>query len=1724
MTNTQQLHPIKRVITFIMALLMFLSVLNTFALSVDAAQVSVQLWVYVGDSGVTANFSSYWNTFGNGTYKANGFNSLDTGASLKDVLSTQNIACYTDLASNLTRTGYDLVGFDISKFGAATVSGVPSFDDNTSKYWPVTYISYDDFVAANSGSYVYGAQGLNWAFQLLPDWEAHTHTLTLNANGGKIDGSDTKTYTIKYGQSYKDAFSSVFPTPVRDGYEFQYYDYNNGIFGLTENNWANNYYSLDESATMVARWKCLHVSKTLISTVPATCTQTGTKTEKCNECEETITTTLPKIAHDRAWETFTTGNGYDLYKCKVCGDFNKKRINVTYNANGGSVTVNNQSQVSTTVSYETDTTNEGAAVTFTPNVTATMSGSQFLGWSTDPYASEPDTTFSSTQNYTLHAIYGKETYTITFDPGQDDTLTPAKPGKMPDGIDTVVNIQYDNLLSDAVSPTIPVPTLPGYTFVGWRVYNNGVKGGIYTASTWATSRYRPDPVGSTVFKAEYTPNAEYTLTLRVNGGTLPSGYTTTYKFLKGQLFSDVIGGYPVPTREDYAFTGWQIGDYTNLHWVGTWGTQPYDFDQNVILDARWKATPYRIIFDLNDDETNPATQETGYALSYGIAKGDSIATIVGGFPVPTRPNYTFKGWGMTVKQINPETGKEEDVLKTFTPEEGWGDTVHQYEMDVQIVANWRWWCDHKDDNGKYHTLSWEDGEQRDYGTCPECHKIGAYGYEVKLWNKSGTICLSEKLPMEDLFKLEGTSDNLIFDKETSRVIDYLDDDNDPKIMIDFNPCLVAAKNTENAWVGWTYVDSRGESHTIAHENKYGWQYIFDDDYVDPGPGNPQDGPLRNTHLWLYAVYTEGYYEVIFDGGVNNDTNGEAPNGDGVIVDSDRRYGVMAIKQGQTYKDCLYYIPTAKHTENGVLYCSVGWKHSSTAHIENHEHLIDCTSWNDGQLYQHATDSIIYAHYKYYNEDNKEYQNSDGYLSTYYANNKYAHMNGGIYNNAYFDPDENSGGTMYYIYYRPTDGNGNYLEYAAGMEYAYDIENDPNQENKYPVVCEPLFAYDPVEDYRHAFKFTPTTHDAYKADFNINVYLDELLEHGVVIAKEPKRYTIYVGEGTHFVFPTLVCDPMGDTGSDTLPAANMKTVNGNTFYTDLNGKNFFTTHNDNDAQVMFIFTEATTLGTYNLANPVFYPAAGTMHMGLLPYIDNAGKTNKQDIHNYETIFPYANKGVYFHAPFTEVNGKDEKLYVDYNRNSYYGDGYWVYGSGMKLTYPNNHGTLNPAFTEQYAYYQQWDYSVKFNANYPTGQVPDGGGYTDSDTVYSLVSPFGKFYVYDDDLFTLDNYVITGWSTDPTGKNGVWFDADTEYEAKSAMCMLQTAGITLYAQWEKVVNFTLVEGGSGANPFAWVTYTDASSGTSVTDSNITETRTFKCLYGTEVTVSNVTPASGNEFAYFTWNNNYKSNIDSGDTGVNLRLVSDRILTNRHTYTFTIVAHSSMTAQFVKSGSTTGFYIDRNNKLLRSNSDPWALYTTASPRTNTAVANDETLDRALYYEYNSTASYTVTVSGSTYTALNKDHTVLYDDVLTLMTDSVSGGNKFVGWKIGDKFVSYEPVYKHRVSGDATVTAVYSGTAAASVTLLSNADDVIVMQRNAPNGYTLVESGFLLTTDATELTFDQLCDKSGTYRLTTTDYSINGTFKLRLKTGNYYGYGFAIYKDQNGNLVIVTTDWLTI
>ena len=333
----------------------------------------------------------------------------------------------------------------------------------------------------------------------------------------------------------------------------------------------------------------------------------------------------------------------------------------------------------------------------------------------------------------------------------------------------------------------------------------------------------------------------------------------------------------------------------------------------------------------------------------------------------------------------------------------------------------------------------------------------------------------------------------------------------------------------------------------------------------------------------------------------------------------------------------------------------------------------------------------------------------------------------------------------------------------------------------------------------------------------------------------------------------------------------------------------------------------------------------------------------------------------------------------------------------------------------------------------------------------------------------------------------------------------------------------ETGYGADPFAVVTYKDALSNTTKTV-NFNATKTVKTFTQTDITV-NVQPApAGYVYSYLTLNQN------------NAPLNADRILYNGVNYTFKIFDDTAMTAQFAKTSDVTGLYIDRNNKLLRNDADSWRLYTQLPTRTPGGVV-DEVDNNASYYTYkDNTATYVITVSGSTYESLNKQHAnIPYDDVITLMTGPEnSSGAKFVGWKIGDYFVSYDLVYKHRVTSTETVTAVYSDTTvqAPVISIVHNiaesSKDNIVALRTAPKGYTLLETGFIVTKKDVAVTLDSLYDDNGLYntnfyKIVSTDTDKDGTFKLLLSSSTYYGIAYAYYLDPNGKIVSCVTPRFT-
>ncbi|MBE6687571.1 MAG: hypothetical protein E7591_10160 [Ruminococcaceae bacterium] len=119
--------------------------------------------------------------------------------------------------------------------------------------------------------------------------------------------------------------------------------------------------------------------------------------------------------------------------------------------------------------------------------------------------------------------------------------------------------------------------------------------------------------------------AQYTLTLDTAGGTMPAGYSTSYTFTDDQLFVDVIGGFPVPTKSGYVFKGWKRGTSSDL-WDNGWGTQPYTFGQDITVTAQWEEEVVAPTECENHSFSNGVCSVCGAAMQNSYTVGDYTYT------------------------------------------------------------------------------------------------------------------------------------------------------------------------------------------------------------------------------------------------------------------------------------------------------------------------------------------------------------------------------------------------------------------------------------------------------------------------------------------------------------------------------------------------------------------------------------------------------------------------------------------------------------------------------------------------------------------------------------------------------------------------------------------------------------------------------------------------------------------------------------------------------------------------------------------------------------------------------------------------------------------------------------------------------------------------------------------------------------------------------------------
>ena len=222
----------------------------------------------------------------------------------------------------------------------------------------------------------------------------------------------------------------------------------------------------------------------------------------------------------------------------------------------------------------------------------TRTGYSFVGWYKDQGLSEnwdfgTDKVKSDT---VLYAKWAVNTYTVTFI-GLNEQ---------------VINTQNITYGASAIAPE--VPTIEGYTFIGWDKPLDNI-------------------TGDTTIKAVYEVK-KYTVSFESNGGT-------DVDSIIDANYDSIIIEPEEPMREGYDFEGW----YKDQGLAQKWNFTTDKVTTNMTLFAKWIKKTYTVTF-INWDNAIIKVQENVPHGTAAIAPKD-----------PTREGYVFTGWDKTFDNI-----------------------------------------------------------------------------------------------------------------------------------------------------------------------------------------------------------------------------------------------------------------------------------------------------------------------------------------------------------------------------------------------------------------------------------------------------------------------------------------------------------------------------------------------------------------------------------------------------------------------------------------------------------------------------------------------------------------------------------------------------------------------------------------------------------------------------------------------------------------------------------------------------------------------------------------------------------------------------------------------------------------------------------------------------------------------------------------------------------------
>jgi len=372
---------------------------------------------------------------------------------------------------------------------------------------------------------------------LYAQWAADTQAITFDGNGhGPVTPSET---TAAYGSTLTQ------PSVTWTGHHVESWNTQPDGDGTP---WDFATDTVAGDVTLYAQW--------VADTVPATVTYDGngggavTPATSSVGFEQAIGT-APTVTwaghHLTGWNTVQDGSGtaWNFATDPVSGDvtlYAQWAIDthtITFDGNGHGP-----------VSSATDTVDDGELIASPP--TATWAGHHITGWST-AYDGEGTAwdfaTDTVTDDVTLYAQWAVDTYAATFDTGGHGAVTPATASPV-----------YGDTLSE------PSATWTGHHLTGWSTAPDG------SGNAW---RFASDTVtGDVTLYAQWAIDT-YQVAFDAAGGSSVESQSVA--------FGGTATQPAWPTRSDYTFDGWYVGD-TSYDWAAP-VTGP------VALTAHWRAIP-----------------------------------------------------------------------------------------------------------------------------------------------------------------------------------------------------------------------------------------------------------------------------------------------------------------------------------------------------------------------------------------------------------------------------------------------------------------------------------------------------------------------------------------------------------------------------------------------------------------------------------------------------------------------------------------------------------------------------------------------------------------------------------------------------------------------------------------------------------------------------------------------------------------------------------------------------------------------------------------------------------------------------------------------------------------------------------------------------------------------------------------------------------------------------